>query len=53
VSEVKPGAAGANPQNDAQLMAQFVHRDGSGVINAYLQELQRRASIKRNPTIFE
>jgi peptidyl-prolyl cis-trans isomerase D len=53
VSAVKPGAGGANPQNDAQLMVQFLRRDRDGAMSAYLQELQRRASVKRNPNIFE
>jgi peptidyl-prolyl cis-trans isomerase D len=53
VSAVKPGASGTNPQNDAQLATQFLRRDRDAAMNAYLQELQRRASIKRSPNIFE
>lgn len=53
VSAVKAGAGGANPQNDAQLVTQFLRRDREGAMNAYLQELQRRATVKRNPNMFE
>jgi peptidyl-prolyl cis-trans isomerase D len=53
VSGVKPGASGTNPQNDTQLVTQFLRRDRDGTMNAYLQELQRRATIKRNPNMFE
>ncbi|HEX4375537.1 MAG TPA: peptidyl-prolyl cis-trans isomerase [Steroidobacteraceae bacterium] len=53
VSALKAGAAGSNPQNDAQLLSQYQRRDREGSMNAYLAELQRRATIKRNPTIFE
>jgi peptidyl-prolyl cis-trans isomerase D len=53
VSAVKPGAAGTNPQNDAQLATQFLRRDRDASMNAYLLELQRRASIKRSPNMFE
>jgi peptidyl-prolyl cis-trans isomerase D len=53
VSAVKAGTSGANPQADSQLVGQFLNRDRTGVMNAYLLELQRRASVKRNPKIFE
>jgi len=53
VSAIKQGAGGANPQNDAQLITQYLRRDREGAMNAYLLELQRRATVKRNPNIFE
>jgi peptidyl-prolyl cis-trans isomerase D len=53
VSAVKPGAGGTNPQNDTQLVIQFLRRDRDASMNAYLAELQRRANVKRNPKIFE
>jgi peptidyl-prolyl cis-trans isomerase D len=53
VSALKPGVAGTNPQNDAQLVSQYLRRDREAAMNAYLLELQRRATIKRNPNIFE
>jgi peptidyl-prolyl cis-trans isomerase D len=53
VTAVKAGSSGTNPQNDAQLVSQFLRRDQDGAMNAYLAELQRRADIKRNPKIFE
>jgi peptidyl-prolyl cis-trans isomerase D len=53
VSAVKAGAAGANPQNDAQLVSEYLRRDREGAMNAYLLELQRRATVKRNPNVFQ
>jgi peptidyl-prolyl cis-trans isomerase D len=53
ISAIKPGTPGANPQNDEQLMTQYVTRDREGDMRAYLQELQRRATVKTNPTIFQ
>jgi peptidyl-prolyl cis-trans isomerase D len=53
VTAIKAGAAGTNPQNDAQLLSQYLQHDREGVMNAYLLELQRKATIKRNPAIFE
>jgi peptidyl-prolyl cis-trans isomerase D len=53
VSAQKAGSAGSNPQNDSQLLAQYQRRDRDGAMSAYLKELQQRAKIKRNPTIFE
>jgi len=53
VTAVKAGSGGTNPQNDSQLVSQYLRRDQSGAMNAYLLELQRRATIKRNPKIFE
>jgi peptidyl-prolyl cis-trans isomerase D len=50
---VKAGTAGANPQNDAQLLQEYMKRDREGAMNAYVLELQRRATVKRNPTIFQ
>ena len=53
VSAVKAGAGGANPQNDAQLVSEYLRRDREGAMSAYVLELQRRASVKRNPKVFE
>jgi peptidyl-prolyl cis-trans isomerase D len=53
ISAIKPGTAGANPQNDEQLITQYMTRDREGDMRAYLLELQRRATVKSNPTIFQ
>jgi peptidyl-prolyl cis-trans isomerase D len=53
ITAIKPGTPGANPQNDEQLVTQYMKRDREGDMRAYLLELQRRATIKSNPTIFQ
>jgi peptidyl-prolyl cis-trans isomerase D len=53
ISAVRAGAPGANPQNDEQLITQYMRRDREGDMHAYLLELQRRATIKTNPTVFQ
>jgi peptidyl-prolyl cis-trans isomerase D len=53
VSAVKPGQPGANSQNDQQLVDQYMKRDSDAEFAAYLLELQRNASIKRNPSVFQ
>ena len=53
VSAVKAGTPGTNPQNDEQLVTQYMRRDREGDMHAYLLELQRRATIKTNPTVFQ
>lgn len=53
VLAVKPGTPGANPQNDQQLEAEYLKRDREGEIEAYLQDIQDRAHIERNPTLFQ
>ena len=53
VLAVKPGAQGANPQNDQQLEAEYLKRDRQGEIEAYLQDLQDRARVQRSPTLFQ
>jgi peptidyl-prolyl cis-trans isomerase D len=53
VSAIKAGTAGSNPQNDAQLLSQYLRRDREGSMNAYVLELQRRATVKRSPSIFQ
>jgi peptidyl-prolyl cis-trans isomerase D len=53
ISAIKAGASGTNPQNDEQLMTQYMDRDRQGDMRAYLQELQRRATVKTNPTLFQ
>jgi hypothetical protein len=52
-SAVRAGSAGANRQNDEQLAMQFKNRDRDGDISAYMLELEQRASVKRNPNIFQ
>jgi peptidyl-prolyl cis-trans isomerase D len=53
ITAVKAGTAGTNPQNDEQLVTQYMQRDREGDLHAYLLELQRRASVKTNPTVFQ
>jgi peptidyl-prolyl cis-trans isomerase D len=53
VLTVKPGSAGTNRQNDEALIDEYIKRDREGEMTAFQQELQRRASVKRNPTIFQ
>jgi peptidyl-prolyl cis-trans isomerase D len=53
ITSIKPGTAGANPQNDEQLIGQYMGRDREGDMRAYLLELQRRATVKTNPTVFQ
>ena len=52
VLAVRPGAAGANPTNDQQLVASFAQRHGQADFAAYLAEMQRRANVKKNLAIF-
>jgi peptidyl-prolyl cis-trans isomerase D len=53
VLAVHPGTGGANPKNDEQLVAQYVKRHREGELNAYIQELERSATIKKNPSAFQ
>lgn len=53
VSAVKPGQSGTNSQADQQLVDQYMQRDSNAEFTAYLLELQRKASIKRNPSVFQ
>jgi peptidyl-prolyl cis-trans isomerase D len=53
LSAVRAGSAGANPKNDQQLAQQYVNRDREGDLAAYLDELERQASVKRNPNVFQ
>ena len=53
ITAIKAGTAGANPQNDEQLISQYMRRDREGDMRAYLLELQRRATVKTNPNIFQ
>ena len=53
ISAIKPGTAGANPQNDEQLIDPYLRRDREGDMQAYVLELQRRASVKTNPAVFQ
>ena len=53
ITAIKAGTPGANPQNDEQLVTQYMKRDREGDMRAYLLELQRRATVRTNPTIFQ
>jgi peptidyl-prolyl cis-trans isomerase D len=53
ISAIKAGTAGTNPQNDTQLVSEYLRRDREGAMNAYLLDMQRRATVKRNPNVFE
>ena len=53
LSSVRPGTAGANPKNDEELVMQFKNRDRDGDIAAYMAQLEQRATVKRNPNIFQ
>jgi hypothetical protein len=52
VLSVRPGAPGANPANDQQLVASFAQRHSQADLAAYLAEMQRRANVRRNLAIF-
>jgi peptidyl-prolyl cis-trans isomerase D len=52
VSDVRPGKSGVNPAADQQLVSQYLQRQREADIEAYLQEMQRRASVKRNQAAF-
>ena len=51
VLSVKPGTPGANAANDQQLMLGFGQRQSEADLQAYLAEMQRRATVRRNPAI--
>lgn len=52
VLSVKPGTSGANPANDQQLAARINQRYREAELASYLAEMERRASVKKNPAIF-
>ncbi|MGB8693352.1 MAG: peptidylprolyl isomerase [Steroidobacteraceae bacterium] len=52
VISVKPGSSGANPANDQQLMSRVSQRHREADLAAYLAEMQRRATVKKNLAIF-
>ncbi|MCC7464007.1 MAG: peptidyl-prolyl cis-trans isomerase [Gammaproteobacteria bacterium] len=52
VQAVHAGAAGSNPKADEQLVARIALRQRDAEFQAYVQELQRRAKVRRNDTIF-
>jgi peptidyl-prolyl cis-trans isomerase D len=52
VLSAKPGTPGANPANDQQLMSRAIERIRDADFAAYLGEVQRRASVKKNPAVF-
>ncbi len=53
VTAVKPGVSGTNSKNDEQLVDQYMQRDRDGELAAYLQEMERRSRIVRNPSVFQ
>ncbi len=53
ISAVKAGQPGTNSQADQQLVDEYMKRDSDAEFSAYLLELQRNASIKRNPSVFQ
>lgn len=53
ITAIKPGTPGANPQNDEQLIDPYLGRDREGDMQAYVLELQRRATVKTNPAVFQ
>ena len=53
ITAIKPGTPGANPQNDEQLISPYLRRDREGDMQAYVLELQRRATVKTNPAVFQ
>ncbi len=52
VLSVRPGTPGANAANDQQLMLGVGQRHAQADVLAYLAEMQRRATVRRNLTIF-
>ncbi len=52
IISVKPGTSGANPSNDQQLISRVSQRHREADLSAYLAEMQRRATVKKNLAIF-
>jgi peptidyl-prolyl cis-trans isomerase D len=52
VLSVKPGTTAGNSINDQQLMMSVGQHHSEADLQAYLAEMQRRATIRRNPAIF-
>ena len=52
VLAVKPGTAGSNATNNEQFTARYGQRQREADFSAYLAELQQRAKIRRNPSVF-
>lgn len=53
VLAVHPGAPGANPQADQQLVSKLAQRRRDADLEAYVAEMQRRARVRRNDSVFE
>jgi len=53
VLAVHPGASGANPQADQQLVSKLVQRHREAELEAYVAEMQRRAKVQRNDKVFD
>jgi peptidyl-prolyl cis-trans isomerase D len=53
VLAVHAGTAGANPKADEQLVSRFVQRHREADLEAYVAEMQRRAKVRRNDTVFD
>ncbi len=52
IISVKPGTSGSNPANDQQLMSRVSQRHREADLAAYMAEMQRRATVKKNLAIF-
>ena len=52
ITAIKPGTPGANPQNDEQLINTYLGATAKARCQAYVLELQRRATVKTNPPCF-
>ncbi len=52
VLSVKPGTTAGNSINDQRLLVGVGQRHSEADLQAYLAEMQRRATIRRNPAIF-
>ena len=53
VLAVHAGARGANPQADQQLVAKAGQRHREADLDAFVLELKRRATVRRNDTVFD
>jgi peptidyl-prolyl cis-trans isomerase D len=52
VLAVKPGSSGANGTNDQQLVTGLAQRHRDADFSAYVAEIQRKATVRRNMAVF-
>ena len=52
VLSIKPGAPGANGANDQQLISSLSQRHREADFAAYVAEIQRNATVRRNMAVF-